>query len=94
MALRPCLRCGTLGTASYCGTCQPSYRHPSRGSGNDARRFRAVVLARASGRCERCGSREDVEAHHRLPLHSGGTNSPANGAALCRRCHRDAHRHL
>jgi hypothetical protein len=41
------------------------------------------VLERAGGRCERCGSTVNVQAHHRVPVVDGGTNDPSNGEALC-----------
>jgi 5-methylcytosine-specific restriction enzyme A len=53
---------------------------------------RAVVLARADGRCERCGKFPDTYSlHHRRPRGMGGvsgdraevTNSPANLIVLC-----------
>lgn len=56
--------------------------------------FRTALRDRARGRCEMCGCHVDnFEAHHILPLSKGGTNDPANGMALCRSCHRRAHRH-
>ncbi|HET8954275.1 MAG TPA: HNH endonuclease signature motif containing protein [Solirubrobacterales bacterium] len=94
---RPCIGCGRLILkGSYCPRCDPSRKRrrvtPGRGSGGAAARFRREVLARAGGRCERCGSTEDVEAHHRRALTDGGSNDPSNGEALCRRCHRPADR--
>jgi 5-methylcytosine-specific restriction endonuclease McrA len=51
------------------------------------------VLARAGWRCERCGSRGPLIAHHVVPLERGGDNDPRNGASLCIGCHnRLAHR--
>ena len=43
-----------------------------------------------------CGSEENVESHHIVPLKLGGTNSTSNIAALCNRCHKSAHygRHI
>jgi predicted restriction endonuclease len=59
--------------------------------------FRAIVLEAAGYQCERCGfaPRDSgmLEAHHRLPKSRGGTNVLANGACLCRACHRGAHDH-
>lgn len=56
--------------------------------------FRAVVLARAKSRCQRCNTKVDprsLEAHHLLPRARGGSHDPENGAALCRDCHRAVH---
>lgn len=61
--------------------------------------FRRAVLARAGGRCERCGAQpgsrplERLEAHHLLPRARGGSDDPSNGAALCGACHRAVHEH-
>jgi hypothetical protein len=57
--------------------------------------WRFLVFRRADGRCESCGQgrsdrrRRDVEAHH---LNGDASDHRlANGRALCRRCHVDAH---
>ncbi|MDF2383077.1 HNH endonuclease [Nostoc ellipsosporum NOK] len=61
----------------------------------------AEVLARANGRCERCGnpapfSRKSdgspyLEVHHKETLASGGDDTVANAIALCPNCHRRMH---
>lgn len=61
----------------------------------ELRAFRAAVLARAAGRCERCGERATLDAHHIVPRSRApgwaGLHRPENGAALCRPCHRGVH---
>jgi hypothetical protein len=57
-----------------------------------------VVLARAGHRCEGCsstGSKQwPIDAHHMVPRRFKRTRwDPANGTALCRLCHDEAHRH-
>lgn len=88
---RPRLTCGVLvDRGSYCRRHDPAaaaYKR-KRGTGWSQSRFRAAVLRRAGGRCERCGSTDGVEAHHRVPVAHGGTHSPSNGKALCWTCHR------
>lgn len=42
--------------------------------------------------CSNCGSSENIEYHHIVPLHLGGTNRWTNIAPLCNRCHKAAHR--
>ena len=42
--------------------------------------------------CSNCGSTDDVEYHHVVPLHLGGTNRWTNIVPLCNRCHKAAHR--
>ncbi len=60
--------------------------------------FRNAVLNRAKGRCERCGARRALDAHHIVPRSRApgwdGLHRPANGAALCRPCHREVHDHI
>lgn len=62
--------------------------------------FRRETLARAGGRCERCGrpfADQDLEAHHVRPRSRGGAHdAKTNGAALCRGpqgCHALVHSH-
>jgi len=58
------------------------------------------VLHRADGRCECCGQPAPfiaksgapfLEVHHVQPLSDGGEDTPANTAAICPNCHREAH---
>lgn len=61
----------------------------------------AEVIARASGRCGRCGSQAPfkrisngtpyLEVHHIVPLALGGSDSLDNAIALCPNCHRYMH---
>ena len=46
--------------------------------------------------CSNCGSSEEIEYHHIVPLHLGGTNRLTNIVPLCNRCHKSAHngRHI
>lgn len=56
--------------------------------------FRAHVLERANGRCERCGSGVRVHAHHtRRRSRAPGQHDPAFGRALCWICHASVHDH-
>jgi 5-methylcytosine-specific restriction endonuclease McrA len=70
-----------------------------RGPRDEVRRFpgaaRAVIFARAGGRCEhhswlgsRCAERRLLEADHVHPHSRGGWTNVANGQALCRRHNR------
>lgn len=38
-------------------------------------------------RCELCGSRRGLEAHHIIPLCVGGNDSDENLLCVCQRCH-------
>lgn len=44
--------------------------------------FRAMILTRAGGRCEKCGGPLNIHSlHHRRPRGMGGTRNPALSAA-------------
>jgi 5-methylcytosine-specific restriction endonuclease McrA len=43
-------------------------------------------MERAGGRCEHCGSTEDLRACHIVPLHKGGCYALSNGMLLCVVC--------
>ena len=85
MAQRPCLTCARLiRSGSYCRRCNP------RGSGGRQDGFRRRTLKLTGGRCARCGSTVDVQAHHPHPVAEGG-GAAMVGEPLCKRCHRQAH---
>lgn len=46
-----------------------------------------VAMARADGKCELCGSRDDVVIHHK----NGYSNELSDLIVLCRKCHGKAH---
>lgn len=48
---------------------------------------REAVLSRDGHRCQRCGSADDLEAHHMLPEAYGGKDESSNGITLCQNCH-------
>lgn len=48
---------------------------------------RALVYARAGGRCERCLVRHPTDYSHRVNRSQGGPWSPDNGTHLCHACH-------
>lgn len=50
---------------------------------------RRSLLESANHRCERCGSREQLEVDHIIPIGLGGTNHQSNGMVLCVTCHRE-----
>lgn len=43
------------------------------------------------GKCEECGSTEDLTVHHKVPLGEGGSNKRDNVEVLCRNCHSQYH---
>lgn len=44
-----------------------------------------------AGKCDECGSVEDLTVHHKTPLGMGGTNQKDNIQVLCRKCHSKYH---
>ncbi len=51
------------------------------------------VRDNANNECERCGSKENLQAHHVLPKseHPEQALEPDNGVCLCIECHKEAH---
>ena len=50
--------------------------------------IRIEVWRRDGGTCVRCGSRENLEYDHIIPLSRGGSNTARNIELLCERCNR------
>lgn len=46
------------------------------------------VWQRDGGRCVKCGSQENLEYDHIIPLSKGGSNTVRNIQILCERCNR------
>ena len=87
MTARPCLDCGALiQRGSRCRRCT----RERRGTSAEQARYRKRVLKATEGACARCGTTENVEAHHLHPLADGGDkNGP--GVPLCCDCHNREH---
>lgn len=51
------------------------------------RPHKRALLERAGGKCEQCGSTEQLEFDHVIPRHMGGKGTLENGQVLCRACH-------
>ena len=47
-----------------------------------------VVFTRDSGKCQCCGSSENLEYDHVVPYSCGGDSSVSNIQLLCRKCNR------
>ncbi|MFB7906426.1 HNH endonuclease [Kitasatospora sp. NPDC056076] len=63
-----------------------SARNQQRPGDWSSRRVR--VLTRDRWRCQSCGSREELEVDHLVPVAKGGSWGIENLWTLCRACHR------
>lgn len=45
------------------------------------------ALVRGGAKCARCGSRDDLVAHHKVPRRLGGPDLLSNLEPVCRPCH-------
>lgn len=59
----------------------------NRNRPTDWKSRRAYVLRR-DRKCRKCGSTDDLEVDHRLPVAFGGTWDYANLWVLCKSCHK------
>lgn len=53
--------------------------------------FKKAVYAMHGKSCVNCGSVTDIDLHHIVPLHMGGTNNLRNVVPLCYDCHCKVH---
>lgn len=81
---------------------QKAYRENNKDKVNASRQKRRAMVANAAGsftpldwrsrldyyggKCVYCGSTENIEIEHRIPLSRGGTNFPANLVPACKSC--------
>jgi len=52
---------------------------------------RVAVWRRDGGKCVKCGSRENLEYDHIIPVSKGGSNTVRNIELLCEKCNREKH---
>lgn len=50
----------------------------------------AKVHTRDDHTCVKCGHHRNLETHHIVPIHMGGTNTEGNLITLCHSCHKFA----
>lgn len=60
----------------------------------EGKNFRAKVLWRDKYICQKCGSKDNLNAHHITPRSKGGTDTVGNGITLCENCHTALHEGL
>ena len=53
--------------------------------------FREHMKSILGNKCVNCGSTDNIEYHHIVPLINGGTNKLSNIVPLCDSCHYKAH---
>lgn len=83
-SLKVCSRPGCHELAPCPRHARPANAPWSRDRDRNAQRaFRQAILARDSYACTRCGSSDQLVAHHVRPGYD-----PDAGIALCARCHR------
>lgn len=58
-------------------------RHPL----NFSSRTRRSLLEASNHQCQHCGSGDNLEVDHIIPVAFGGTNQQSNGMVLCHVCH-------
>ena len=58
------------------------------------RRLMKQVLERDGWRCQKCGSLENLQVHHKTKRSQQGSDSLENLETLCARCHMENHGQL
>ena len=58
------------------------------------RRVMKRVLERDDWRCQKCGSLENLQVHHRIKRSQQGSDALGNLVTLCARCHMEEHGQL
>jgi len=58
------------------------------------RRLMKRVLERDEWRCQKCGSLENLQVHHKIKRSQMGNDSLDNLVTLCAYCHMEEHRQL
>lgn len=87
MLLKACPECGAIACTKHGDA---NVRRPARERCRSSawRKLRAQVLARDGNRCTRCGSTDQLRAHHTVR----GVDELRALITLCHRCHVDEHR--
>jgi 5-methylcytosine-specific restriction endonuclease McrA len=82
-----CLRCQRpTEHGSLCPDCQRTRRGTNNGW-----RWTEIkgYVRRRDQTCVQCGSSEDLQVHHRVPLAEGGSNTLSNLELRCKNCQID-----
>jgi len=88
----------TLKKLNYKGKIIGTLRRKKRGGTLQQIRMRQQSLALRNGWrencCKKCGSEDNVELHHIVPVSWGGKGEKENYITLCKKCHEKVHKKL
>jgi len=59
---------------------------------NMAPELRVEIKKKYKGKCAICGSKQELQIHHKIHVKNGGTNEISNLILLCELCHSEQHR--
>lgn len=54
--------------------------------------LKKIIKKEYKGKCALCGSKKELQVHHKTHRKHGGTNAPDNLMLLCDLCHAEQHR--
>lgn len=54
--------------------------------------YRELTFEKYGHCCAKCGSKEELQIHHIIPISKGGTNDLTNLIPLCKKCHEKIHK--
>ena len=65
---------------------------------NNYERRKQIIIDRYNGKydsvpkiCAICGSKKQLEMHHKIPISHGGSDEVSNMIYLCKKCHKNLH---
>lgn len=95
-------------TSCCCEECSVNFNRATNSArGNVGGGYRNHIMRRDKYTCQKCGefhalinengiplptSDGELDVHHKIPVHLGGSDSPDNLVTLCRKCHKEIHR--
>lgn len=64
-----------------------SRQYKAQGIKSLGKKQRVMIILERGGICQRCGTKENLNIHHIIPLRKGGTHKKENLMVLCFPCH-------
>ena len=94
---RTCARCGhdidVRGPRLYCTSCsRKNEKEKAQRVDSVGRLKRKTLIAERGDKCELCGAKGTLHAHHIKPMKDGGTDDSKNLLLVCPSCHKKFHR--